>query len=436
MFWAPAYEQVADRLLPEHFHRTKHQDIWTAMVSLKRQGIQLDPLAIRQRIEQLGILDTYTDRWADVDHDLVGLLDDTSRGANASTHADAIIAAWQNRQLLAYAANVAELAYDPTRQPDEKITDAVLAAHDIQRGFQAGSRRVNARLVSDLVQEPWHRPDWVIPGMLALSDRMVLTAASGLGKSTWMRQAGLFIAAGFHPFLGSTTKLWPLDPQPVLSVDLENGEEGWREECRPVVEFLKVMCDRHGMQSDAFPMALHAPTVRYDPVNSRADRAHFLAYVAEVRPRLITFGPIYKMEQRGTDDAWHKGAGRIQDLVDEIRFLHAGCAVVLETHMGASKEANAPRGAADWQYWPDLGIQLARTKDDPMTTSVIHYRPPRFARRYRYWPKKFARQNDAMPLKASQWTDGTFPNDGDRTPAWDRPPDWIVQERMAAADGF
>jgi hypothetical protein len=41
--------------------------------------------------------------------------------------------------------------------------------------------------------------DWIVPGLLAKGERMVLTAGEGLGKSTLLRQFAVCAAAGLHP---------------------------------------------------------------------------------------------------------------------------------------------------------------------------------------------------------------------------------------------
>ncbi|MFJ3235823.1 AAA family ATPase [Streptomyces sp. NPDC086787] len=61
-------------------------------------------------------------------------------------------------------------------------------------------------------------PEWVIPGVLARWDRLIVTAGEGGGKSL-LRQMLMRAAAGLHPF-----KRVKVRPVKALLVDVENSQ--------------------------------------------------------------------------------------------------------------------------------------------------------------------------------------------------------------------
>ena len=61
--------------------------------------------------------------------------------------------------------------------------------------------------------------EWVIPGLLARLDRVMITGWEGLAKSTLLRQVAYCAAAGINPFNGARVS----DGVRVLMVDAENS---------------------------------------------------------------------------------------------------------------------------------------------------------------------------------------------------------------------
>ncbi len=59
----------------------------------------------------------------------------------------------------------------------------------------------------------------------------MLSAAEGVGKSTFMRQFAVLSAAGIHPFAFK-----PMKPTRVLVVDAENSERQWRRATRDLAD--------------------------------------------------------------------------------------------------------------------------------------------------------------------------------------------------------
>lgn len=213
--------------------------------------------------------------------------------------------------------------------------------------------------------------DWLIEGLLERTDRVILTAGEGGGKSTLLRQFGLMAASGIHPF-----SLEPIDPITVLLVDLENSTRHIRRK----------MAD------------LRAATELYQPprflIESRPegcdlaklpDTVWLEERCATSRADLLLIGPIYKM---GSGDPTREEEARhIAGAIDTIRTI-LNITVLIEAHTpyadGAkgSKRPERPYGASLWSRWPEYGIYLAPEGD------LRHWRGQRDERA---WPTKLER---------------------------------------------
>jgi ATPase subunit of ABC transporter with duplicated ATPase domains len=75
-----------------------------------------------------------------------------------------------------------------------QIRHAVSASRT-QRAADIGLLDLDAFLA-----EPDPEYDWLIPGLLERGDRVIVTGQEGKGKSTLLRQIGVQVAAGIHPF--------------------------------------------------------------------------------------------------------------------------------------------------------------------------------------------------------------------------------------------
>jgi hypothetical protein len=234
--------------------------------------------------------------------------------------------------------------------------------------------------------EPEH--DWLVDGLLERGDRLILTGGEGKGKSTLLRQLGVQLASGIHPFGGA-----PFQAVRVLRLDVENGETRERRSLRP----LRIAAGR----SYAGGMVVRSRVEGLD-LTLDEDRNWLHQLAAEHDPDVIITGPAYKMHAGDPND--ETGARIVAAQFDRLRKAH-GCAILLEAHSphasNGSKRPTRPYGASYWLRWPEFGLHLGDGGE------LTHWRGPRDERN---WPA-LLRRGGAWP-----WT----PVTRERDIAWAR----------------
>src|SRR5699024_9822857 len=152
------------------------------------------------------------------------LMEATPTAANAGYYGRQVAEAGQNRRLNNAGERLQQLSEAADMPAGEKLTLARKELDAIASGY-AG--QASAPTLAEILSVPDAEIDWVIPGLLASRDRLVLTGAEGLGKTTFFRQMLILAAAGIHP-----VEFKPMDPLTALVVDTENSEDQWRWETR------------------------------------------------------------------------------------------------------------------------------------------------------------------------------------------------------------
>lgn len=218
--------------------------------------------------------------------------------------------------------------------------------------------------------EPEPEYNWLVPGLLERGDRLILTGAEGMGKSTLLRQIGTQIAAGRHPFTDNA-----IPPARVVLVDLENSARHLRRKIRGLL-------DTAGDDLDDQHLYV-VPKAEGLDLSTPADVEWLHAVIAEARPDLLVIGPIYKMSNG--DPTEETTAKPVAMVLDQIR---AGfdCAIILEAHTpqatAGGKRPERPYGASLWLRWPEFGLFLAPDG------ALRHWRG---ARDEREWPSSLER---------------------------------------------
>jgi hypothetical protein len=243
--------------------------------------------------------------------------------------------------------------------------------------------------------------DWVIPGLLAREDRMILTGAEGLGKMMLLRQIAVTAAAGLDPF---THK--PIDPRTVLLVDLENPAQIMRQTIRRMVENAKVESARYDVTDRVFVERRPEGLNLGDPANV----AWLMKRVTLTNPDILIIGPLYKLMNDNPNDEQTARACTVA--LDLVR-THGKCALLLEAHAGHGNAAMndrpvRPTGSSLWLRWPEFGMGLRKAKtDDADDFRRVELVPWRGARGERDWPReligdpRFAFQIPTFPGRAA-----------------------------------
>lgn len=230
--------------------------------------------------------------------------------------------------------------------------------------------------LDEFVDQTLPDQEWVIPGLLAAGERIVVTGEEGLGKSILIRQIAICVAAGYDPF-----EYADIPAKRVLFVDAENPLRIMVARLREIRDVLQ----RRGHSTEdrfwvhRYPQGLD--------LNTAAGRLTLHNLCRVFRPDLLCIGPVYKLalDNGQKDDAQ---ARAITDTIDSLREQF-GCAVILEHHsphgQGETRSVR-PFGSSVWRRWPEFGFGLMAERDSGpgRRAKLQHWRG---ARDERPWPK-------------------------------------------------
>lgn len=209
--------------------------------------------------------------------------------------------------------------------------------------------------VRDFLNEPTPPHSWVIPGLLEHSDRVMVVAGEGMGKSVLSRQVGVMLAAGRHPFSAKRA----IPSKRVLIVDLENPPALVRRNLRSIVN----IADHDGLDLGDRLYRWNRPGGL--DLRSAQGRALFHQALDQCRPDLVCIGPLYKMSLGKNGDTYETSAAETAAAIDAARDRF-GCAFWIEHHMAKPDQGgqrNNPIGSSYWMRWPEFGLVLRRAKD-------------------------------------------------------------------------
>lgn len=223
--------------------------------------------------------------------------------------------------------------------------------------------------------------DWLIPGLIERSDRLLLTGEEGHGKSTLLRQMALTPAAGLHPFTFA-----PITPITSLLVDAENSLRQMR---RALIDMRTRVDDGSRLFVVSRPGGLD--------LTAKSDQQWLTGQIDGCQPGLIVIGPLYKLAEGDPND--EQTAKKVASYLDGIRDTY-GCALLIEAHTPHAAQGNArpkrPYGASLWKRWPEFGIHIDQYG------KLTHWRP---GRDERDWPPGLQRGQTWPwePTEAGEW---------------------------------
>ena len=356
-------------LEPSDFRSTTHAHLFHAIVQLEKAGEPVEPFSVWTKAEELGA------RGVGV-VELHEMLQRVGSSESISYYADQVKEAASRRRLVHIATTLLREAGDETRHPSQAAQSAAEAIKNIEAGT---SHRMTTKTLEEILAiEEDH--DWIIPGLLERGDRLILTGFEGGGKTTWIRQMVICMAAGIHP----TTMNMLEKPLTVLVVDAENSEAQWRAQVR-------------GMSKKAAEYGLADPTPnihiraqgRID-ITKDATLGEVHRLIDEHQPDILAIGPLYKMVSTGINN--DQEAAPLIMALDSLR--ERGVALIMEGHASKGNSQNAvrdlaPRGSAALMGWPEFGFGLHPDANDPDKTLVTKWRGDRETGRQ--WPKELYR---------------------------------------------
>lgn len=219
---------------------------------------------------------------------------------------------------------------------------------------------------------------FVIPGLLAPMERVIVVAGEGAGKSMWSRQIAVCLGQGLHP-MNPTVRI---PKRRVLMVDLENPEGLIAQNSRQLVSSAAAAAG--GWDSENVWLWSRPAGVN---LRKHSDVALLDRVMTHVRPDLMCLGPLYKASLDGSDRG-EQIAQEVSAALDKLRSKHR-CALWLEHHAPMSQNGMRelrPVSSGLWMRWPEFGRTLQKDPEDPTgrTFTVGKFRPDRD--QGRVWP--------------------------------------------------
>lgn len=307
----------------------------------------------------------------DIGETIHGLIRAAWEPTSVAFYADAVVQAVRRRKL--HTAGLTLTQYAESRD----VTELALEVSDLlqQAIDDVGSDSDPSPAAEDLEGAPAEY-DWIFPNILERTDRLLITAPEGGGKSVLVRQMAVCAAAGIDPFTGSHVK-----PRRVLMVDCENSELQSRRHLMPLLKKAQ---------------ALGRPTERRLRIQLRpggmdltkTKDASWLLRRAQVdAPEVLCIGPLYRLHVADLNS--EQDARKVAAALDAAR-LRAGAALITETHAGhgmtgALERDLRPKGSQLWRAWPEFIRALRPFPEHPRIVSVE--RAGRGDRDPRHWPE-------------------------------------------------
>lgn len=350
------------------FYQPAHERIWDAMTRLDRHDKPVDPVTV-----MAVVCDD-----AAVRPVMLELTSVYGSPDKAGAYA-AIVRSWAvKRQMRALAEKVRDTALNPEANAVGFAASVAAKFAAIRDGGQDDD--VTAKTLDEYADLPEQEFDWIVPDLLERGDRLILTGAEGLGKSTLLRQVAVYAAAGIHPFKPGRR----IKPIKALVYDSENSEMQVKRKVRA----LHADAARRG-QRDPGPHVMIDCPGRIDIARDR-DLARLHRLLDAMQPDILVAGPLYRLHPRAlqTDDE----ASPVLAALDTVK--DRGIALLIEAHAGHLHGANGrewrPRGSSALMGWPEFGYGMSPRED---TCELI---PWRGARDERDWPKELVRDSSSM----------------------------------------
>lgn len=391
---------LVDTLSGADFYEPRIGELWDLMCSLWAAAKPCDPVTVTAELTRRGDLDRLGGR--NFLHDLYGSV---PSAAMALAYAE-IVAEEARWRALATAGTRAVLAAGArTGTAAEAAERAVAEAREV-RDRGASVLDVPPKDLLDLLAESDDEPDWVIPGVLARWDRLMVTGPEGGGKSLLVRQILMRASAGLHPW-----KRARIAPVRGLLVDAENSEG----QARPWLRKMAAGADAEGA-----PVGRGSLMTEHRPggldLTQPADRAWVMRLVERVKPELIVIGPLYKLAAPRSGEAAEDSARALMSALEAIRVASGGAAMLIEAHSphavaGVKRRDVRPIGSSLWLRWPEFGFGLAPAAGEGSEElRLMDWVPWRGPRSERDWPEQMC-QGITWPWQAIQYT-GNHPVPG------------------------
>lgn len=384
----------------EVFYLPKHELIHEIMLDLFRAGEPIDALTVNAAIMQRGLAGrcggaTYV-------HDLIS-------GVISPAIIATAVQIVRDRAQLRGIVQACQRATQRAMRPGDAsgLSVAAEVAEELARVRDTGQVQSWPTMSLDELAAPPPGFDWLVPGLLERNDRMIITAAEGVGKSMLLRQLAITLATGLHPF-----KFTPIEPRRVLMIDAENTQAQTHRKTRTMVQ----AAEHHGgsVDHDRFKLVFRTTGMTL----SHPDDAQWLMRLCEdFRPDVICAGPLYHLSV-GVDNNDERSISKVAQTLRKAQAINDS-ALIIEAHAAKGsagfKRSVQPFGSSYWLRWPEFGFGLRLAEDlgeEAELLRIMDFVPWRGSRDERDWPKQIQQGSTGFP-----WVEaGRLPWKGPQTP--------------------
>lgn len=402
-------DPVAERMLlsialaaPDHAAATfaaLPADVWTDSRAVILAAVLSDYYARAVPIEPHAVIRACAQR-AGTDHVaqqmsrfVTDLLEGSLLAPSMSYYADRVAGLARLRRVHQQSRRFGQRILEAARVDDDDyvrhaITEMRAACDD---AIMFRSRPVEPPMSAAELLESEDSYDWLVPGLLERTDRVIITGWEGHGKSYLAAQAAATVAAGIHPFTA--------EPLPrrfsgyrVLVVDCENSQRQLRRRFRGLLAQVDKVCAGEGVDPADWGQVLRF-VIRPEGISLTDPRelARLEQAVAATAPDLLVIGPMYRLSKVDVRD--EQAAKELTDVIDLLRVRH-NLAVLIETHAGHGQSGSGarqvrPLGSSLFLRWPEFGYGLRPHESTAHMEhpSLVEVAAWRGARDERHWPK-------------------------------------------------
>ena len=375
LMWPSETADMAQGVAPEDLYSPFARNIWTIFLDLYcAKGQKIDFVAIRDELTRLGL-----------PFDPSELMSILTSHTKPTPHTVKIILrdSWA-RQFLGAMTQATQDVYQGGDPYD--ISDQI-QRFTRDRSF---SGLPEALTIEELEAQFETATPWVVPGILRQDWRILVVAGEGGSKSVTLRSILMCAAQGFHAFNHK-----PIDPQRVLSVDLENPRDAVLETGSPLKRHLMRMA------GDTYDPTRYRVWKRLQGINirKRADRAELTREIENQKPSIVAIGPWNKMGRKVKGEDHEDMAADMLAILDDLRIKYE-FALMIEHHapkgQHGSQRVLDPFGSQRLMAWPEIGISLRADPDAPKDSGVIRVERHRGDRMKNGWPEWILRDPDWM----------------------------------------
>lgn len=305
--------------------------LYEQIVELEHEGRPADRLVLIERMAHAG--------FKIKDQDILGLQAASPMTMNVGEHAALVAKAAVSRRAAEVLDEASRSAW--AGDPDGALAAIERARDQIAAPFDNVPPPTDAL---DLADED-HDVDWVVPGLLARHETVLIVAEPGSGKTTLLNQIATCCAGGIHP--------WSKLPMPKLRVLVFDFQDSRGARGRSVQDMLRYAGGRveHGW------LAYELRTQGID-LTQRGEQRWLEAKVARHKPDLIVLGPLYNAVSgaAGRSKQSEETAQMAASFLSEM-IVRRDCALIVEAHAPHGEELRV-RGSKLWEDWAAFGFGL------------------------------------------------------------------------------